>query len=117
MIDLHLFIWLSIYAVLFQTLSYAIRAIDSRNPALVENVDSEHERLIAAAMEELDDIDRVMGLLPAKPALTPSTRIDVDSWYWQREYNRYAGYYFQNAKFAKYAGRNWKIGTGNSGPR
>ena len=102
-----------VYAISIFALVVTIASIiyESQQVQLLVPIDSEREKLIAAAMEELDDIDRLVGLLPPKP--TPPRPKSIDSWAWvryEREYNQFA-------KFNKYAGRNWKLHTADSGPR
>lgn len=57
---------ITIFALLY---SWVDMARVRRHELTLVPIDAEREKLIAAAMEELDDIDRLVGLLPPKPRL------------------------------------------------
>lgn len=104
-------VWLYLMSIYALLVTIASIVYESQSMPELAPVDSEREKLIAAAMEELDDIDRLVGLLP--PKALPAPKRSIDPWIWvqyEREYNRYA-------KINKYAGRNWKLHTADSGPR
>jgi hypothetical protein len=84
------------------------KLVEQEKLAQLPVVPSERDRLLAAAREEIEAIDRsIMQPETVFPKPKPRKRSSVD---WNHEYHRnFKRYYGYNNKWSKYANRQWRL--------